>query len=132
VPIPWSGGEPPFGFGPGEGQPWLPQPESWSEVSVAAQEADPESTLSFYRLALRTRREVTDGLPDEVTLLDGEPDTLAFVRGGGLVCVLNCGETPVRVPTEAGDLVVASGPLEGNLLPADTAAWFRTADRSTV
>ena len=27
VPIPWGGAEPPFGFGPGEGQPWIPQPD---------------------------------------------------------------------------------------------------------
>ncbi len=29
VPIPWSAREPPFGFGPGNGQPWLPQPADW-------------------------------------------------------------------------------------------------------
>jgi alpha-glucosidase len=127
VPVPWSGEEPPFGFGPGEGQPWLPQPAGWSELSVAAQEGDPDSTLSFYKLALRTRRELTDDLPDEITMLDTAPDTLAFVRGGGLVCALNCGATPAPVPVEAGELVVSSGPLEDGQLPADTAAWFRTA-----
>src|SRR5690606_28078159 len=30
VPIPWSGDRPPFGFGPGDEQPWLPQPEEWA------------------------------------------------------------------------------------------------------
>ena len=30
VPIPWSGTSAPFGFGPGDDQPWLPQPE-WFE-----------------------------------------------------------------------------------------------------
>ena len=127
VPIPWSGDEPPFGFGPGEGQPWLPQPADWKDVSVAAQEDDPSSTLSFYRLALRTRREVTEELPDEVTVLDSAPDTLAFVRGGGLVCFLNCGEAPAPVPVEAGELVVSSAALVDGHLPADAAAWFRTA-----
>ena len=33
VPMPWSGEKPPFGFGPGEGQPWIPQPESWADVT---------------------------------------------------------------------------------------------------
>ncbi|HEX5769439.1 MAG TPA: alpha-amylase family glycosyl hydrolase [Nocardioidaceae bacterium] len=126
VPIPWSGDEPPFGFGPGEGRPWLPQPATWGELSVAAQTDDPDSTLSFYRLALRTRREVTEDLPDGVTVLDSAPDTLAFVRGGGLVCVLNCGTESAPVPVEAGELVVASAPLEQGRIPADTAAWFRT------
>jgi alpha-glucosidase len=127
VPIPWSGDEPPFGFGPGEGQPWLPQPASWSGLSVAAQEDDPESTLSFYRLALRTRREATEDLPDEVSFLDSAPETLAFLRGEGLVCVVNCGDDPAPLPAEAGDLVVASAPLADGLLPADAAAWFRPA-----
>ena len=127
VPIPWSGEEPPYGFGPGTDQPWLPQPASWGAMSVAAQQDDPGSTLSFYRLALRTRREVTDDLPDEVTVLDSAPGTLAFVRGGGLVSVLNCGSTAAPVPAEAGELVLSSAPLQGGRLPADTAAWFRTA-----
>jgi alpha-glucosidase len=126
VPIPWSGDEPPFGFGPGTEQPWLPQPADWSGVSVAAQEDDPDSMLSFYRLALRTRREVTGELPDEVTMLDSAPDTLAFVRGRGLVCFLNCGSVPAPVPAEAGDLVASSAPLADGQLPADAAAWFRT------
>ena len=127
VPIPWAGDEPPFGFGPGEGQPWLPQPDTWAAQSVAAQADDPESMLSFYKLALRTRREVTDDLPDHVTVLDSAPDTLAFLRGGGLVCVLNCGDVAAPVPVEAGDLVVSSAPFEEGRLPADAAAWFRPA-----
>jgi alpha-glucosidase len=126
VPIPWSGAEPPFGFGPGGGQPWLPQPASWADLTVAAQQDDPDSTLSFYRRALRTRRAVTEDLPDEVTVLDSAPDTLAFIRGGGLVCVLNCGTDSAPVPVEAGELVLASAPLEQGRVPADGAAWFRT------
>ena len=125
VPIPWSGGQPPFGFGPGAGQPWLPQPEDWATLSVAAQEADPDSTLHFYRRALRTRRVVTEHLADEVVVLDTAPGTLGFVRGGGLLCLVNCGEDPAPVPAEAGELVLASAPLVDGLLPADAAAWFR-------
>ncbi|MGH3369319.1 MAG: alpha-amylase family glycosyl hydrolase, partial [Nocardioidaceae bacterium] len=127
VPVPWSGDEPPFGFGPGTGQPWLPQSPEWAGLTVADQAGDPDSTLSFYRLALRTRREVSEALPDEVVMLDTAPDTLAFVRGGGLVCVVNCGETAAPLPVEAGDLVLSSGPLLDGRLPADTAAWFRPA-----
>src|SRR5947209_2443362 len=38
VPIPWSGLEPPFGFSSPEASaaPWLPQPSSWRESTVAA------------------------------------------------------------------------------------------------
>ena len=40
VPIPWSGGQSPFGFGPPGSVPWLPQPAEWAAVSVAAQAGD--------------------------------------------------------------------------------------------
>jgi alpha-glucosidase len=126
VPMPWSGTEPPFGFGAGVGQPWLPQPDGWSDLTVAAQERNPESTLSFYRRVLATRREVTAGLGDDVTILRTAPGTFAFTRGGGLVCMVNCGSRSAKLPAEAGELVLSSGPLPGTgMLPPDTAAWFR-------
>ena len=51
VPLPWSGTQAPFGFGP-EGTPWLPQPAEWSVATAEAQDGDPTSTLNFYRAAL--------------------------------------------------------------------------------
>ena len=58
VPIPWGGTQPPYAFGPGNTQPWIPQPDDWDAMSVEAQLADPESTLAFYREALAARRPV--------------------------------------------------------------------------
>jgi alpha-glucosidase len=122
VPIPWSGTAPPYGFGPGTGQPWLPQPSDWADRTVAAQEADPHSTLSFYRAALAARRQHTGGATEAVDLLDAGADLLAFTRGD-LTVVLNAGVDAVELP--AGEVVLASGALEGRLLPADTAVWLR-------
>ena len=39
-----------------------------------------------------------------------------------LTVVLNAGTDAVELP--AGDVVAASGELEGRLLPADTAVWL--------
>ncbi len=134
VPIPWSGHEPPYGFGPGHGQPWLPQPAAWAALTVERQERDPDSMLSFYRNVLALRRKIAAGAGMELTLLDSAPGTLAFRRGEDLVCVLNCGNRPARVPDEAGDLLMTSGaePVAGRgrggpvrRLAPDTAAWFR-------
>ena len=126
VPMPWSGSGPPFGFGPGDGQPWLPQPQAWQDLTVQAQEQDPDSTLSFYRTVLATRREVTAGIGDEVTILRTAPGTLAFQRGKALVCMVNCGSRNAKLPPEAGELILSSGPLgTPGMLPPDTAAWFR-------
>jgi alpha-glucosidase len=122
VPLPWSGSEPPYGFGPGQSQPWLPQPAEWASLTVAAQEADPGSTLLFYRRALEARRALAVGSGDTVEMLDLDDDILGF-RRGGLTVVLNCGTVETRLP--AGDVVLASGPLLGSLLPPDTAVWLR-------
>jgi alpha-glucosidase len=124
VPIPWSGEEPPYGFGPLRGQPWLPQPPDWADLTVSAQQQDATSTLRFYQDALAARRVHTTGLTEEVGLLDAGADVLAFTRGG-LTVVLNAGVDAVDLP--AGDVVVASAPLEGRLLPADTAVWLTQA-----
>ncbi len=40
VPMPWSGDRPPYGFGPGDQQPWIPQPDNWSALTAAAQTGD--------------------------------------------------------------------------------------------
>jgi alpha-glucosidase len=121
VPIPWSGDAPPYGFGPGAGQPWLPQPPDWADRSVAAQEQDPDSTLAFYKAALAARRKHTSDATEDVELLRAGSDLLAF-RRGGLTVVLNAGAEPTELP--AGDVVVASGGLAGRLLPPDTSVWL--------
>ncbi len=43
VPIPWSGSEPPYGFGPGNEQPWLPQPADWAPLTAEAEAADAQT-----------------------------------------------------------------------------------------
>ena len=119
VPIPWRGTRSPYGFGPAGTTPWLPMPDDWAPLTVAAQRKDPHSTWSFYRDALRARRRLGD-VGDEVELVDGRA-TVLEVRRGPLTVVCNCGTRPARLP--AGDVVIASGPLDDGRLPPDTAAW---------
>ncbi|WP_343900888.1 glycoside hydrolase family 13 protein [Nocardioides aquaticus] len=120
VPVPWSGTAPPYGFGAGAGQPWLPQPDDWAGVTVEAQLGDPGSTLTFYQAALAARREHALGLPDAVEA--GTDGDVLRVRRGDLLVVLNCGDAPAELP--AGEVLVSSGPLDGVLPPA-TSAWLR-------
>jgi alpha-glucosidase len=94
---------------------------------VAAQEADPDSTLDLYRSALRLRR--THPAPDPAApphwySAPGDP-YLAF-RRGALTCVVNLGSRPLPWASLGlpGRPVLASGPLDGQALPADTALWL--------
>jgi alpha-glucosidase len=121
VPVPWSGDRAPYGFGTGEGQPWIPQPDDWAPLTAAAQEGDPASTLAFYRRALAARRELPkgDGAADVEVSVDGD---LLTVRREGVTVLLNCGADDVALP--AGEVVVASGSV-GDTLPPDTAVWLR-------
>ncbi|MPZ27046.1 MAG: hypothetical protein GEV12_11685 [Micromonosporaceae bacterium] len=124
VPLPWAGQEPPFGFGPDGSTPWLPQPAGWAALTVAAQRADPDSTLSLYRTALRLRRELRLGRGPIHWPEPPGPDVLLFARPG-LVSITNCGTAPVRLPDPA-DPVLASGPLpEAGVLPVDRTVWCR-------
>jgi alpha-glucosidase len=118
VPLPWSGDAPPFGYG---GEPWLPQPADWAPLTVDAQDTDPVSMLNLYRSALRIRREqLGDG---QLAWLPLGDEVLAFTRESGLTCVVNLGSEPVRLP-EHERICLASGPVDGDLLPADTAVWL--------
>lgn len=121
VPLPWSGVDSPFGFG---GPPWLPQPASWGALTAAAQDGDPGSMLTLYRSALAIRR-AEPGLGDGPFRWLSSPDgVLAFARPG-VTCVVNLSAAPVRLPEHSG-LLLASGPVDDDLLPVDTAAWLRT------
>lgn len=126
VPMPWGGQAPPYGFGPGLGQPWLPQPDTWGELTVQRQQADPDSTWAFYKAALDARRRFAHPAGPDVDLLDLGSDVLAF-RRGPLTVVLNAGTMPVDLP--GGTVVVASGPV-ADRLPPDTAVWLLGQGRS--
>jgi alpha-glucosidase len=125
VPMPWSASGPSLGFG--TTAPWLPQPPSWAQLSVEAEEGDPASMLSMYRDALRLRRELPAlgaGSGSDVRWLDLADDVLGFARDPGFVCMVNTGTVPVALPV--GDLVLTSCPLDDGRLPPDTAAWITT------
>ncbi|MCH7232099.1 glycoside hydrolase family 13 protein [Glycomyces sp. L485] len=121
VPLPWSGGEPPFGFG--EDGSWLPQPAEWHRLSVESQAADADSMLSLYRLALRVRRAEPALGDGRMRWLESSEGVLAFMRPPGFVCVVNLAEEPIDLPP--GTPLVASMALEDGRLPPDATIWLR-------
>jgi alpha-glucosidase len=127
VPIPWSGEEPPFGFGPGSGQPWLPQPADWAALTVEKQQGDPASMLALYRSALELRRDRPELGDGTMAWIDTDGELLAFRRDPGFVCVVNVGGEPAPPPDAVRDgaLLLSSDPLEPDgRLPGATSAWY--------
>ncbi|MFC8348612.1 glycoside hydrolase family 13 protein [Streptomyces sp. NPDC057280] len=119
VPLPWTRTGPSYGFGAGGA--WLPQPESFAAYAVEAQEGVEGSTLELYRTALKLRRKLLQG--ETLTwAADGPPGVLEFARHDGWRCVTNLSDTAVALPE--GEVLVASGPLEGGLLGPDTTVWL--------
>ena len=90
VPLPWTSGPVPYGFGPEGSTPWLPQPDGWGDVSVERQRGEPDSMLCLVRTALRLASSCGSGDPVDVTWLDAAEGCLAFRRGGtGPTCLVN-------------------------------------------
>ncbi|MEU4164656.1 alpha-amylase family glycosyl hydrolase [Actinoplanes sp. NPDC026670] len=123
VPLPWSAASASLGFGPGP-ESWLPQPPAWAALTAERQNGDPTSTLNLYRAALALRRD----LNGELTWLSTPGGVLAFRRGSGFLCVINVGDSAVRLPAEARSgalLLTSSARVPGDFLPGATAAWYR-------
>jgi alpha-glucosidase len=133
VPIPWSGAEAPYGFGPEVGGPsWLPQPATWADLSVAAQTGVDGSTLELYRAAIALRGEQPAlGAGDRVEWLEAPEGVLAFRRtprvGEPVVVLANTTGEAVRVPVP-GRLLIGSSEVGVDgadaVLAADSTSWW--------
>ncbi|BCY08433.1 glycoside hydrolase family 13 protein [Actinoplanes sp. L3-i22] len=120
VPLPWAGEQ--------DTPSWLPRPASWFRRTPDLQDRDPGSMLTLYRTAIRLRRERLGA--GTLAWLPGDPEVLAFTRPGGFTFLANLSAEPVTLP--AGELLLASGPVEGGLVPPDTAVWLLGRQQATA
>jgi alpha-glucosidase len=112
-----------------QGQPWLPIPAEHLMLSVAAQEADPRSTLHAFRRFLRWRNshdvlragEIEDVVADEQVL-----SFQRFLNGARMLVAFNISAKPASfkhallarcMPVNAHGLPTAGITSEGVLLP---------------
>lgn len=112
TPLPWSGDALHGGFS--EEKPWLPVALDHLPLAVSAQDADPDSTLAFYRRMLAWRRAHPVLWKGDFTLHAARETVLAFRRRHQreeMLCVFNLGADPARleVPDGAWTLVEAPG-----------------------
>ncbi|THD77249.1 MAG: alpha-glucosidase [Phenylobacterium sp.] len=132
TPMPWREADPNLGFT--TGKPWLPMAREHEGLTVEAQEADPESTLSFAKAVIALRKASPAMSLGELEFLDAPDPVLAFVREKGderIACVFNLSAEP-KAPTiaalEGAELLaVRSGEAElrgGSLGMSPYAAVF--------
>ncbi|MEY4944288.1 MAG: hypothetical protein RL384_232 [Actinomycetota bacterium] len=116
VPLPWEMGNASNGFNQ-TGKAWLPQPNSYAELSRDQQVGNPESTLTMYQQALKLRSELKLGEGSFDWVNKGE---VLIYQNGNLRVVHNFSNQAVKLD---GEVLLSSMPLAaGSLLPNDT-AW---------
>ena len=122
VPIPWEADAPAYGFNE-SGASWLPQPDDWSGLARDAQRGVEGSTLELYRRALALRAANNLGL-GSVNWITGLGNDVVAYRNGTVSVIANTGTTTVELPP--GEVLLASEPVTGSQLPADTTVWLRS------
>lgn len=120
VPIPWEAAAPAYGFNR-TGASWLPQPTDWAGYARDSQEGVPGSTLELYRTALTLRHEHDLGA-GSVRWIDGYDPGVVALTNGAITVIANTGAVAVELPV--GEVLLASEPITGGALPADTTVWI--------
>ncbi|MFC3550500.1 alpha-glucosidase [Lysobacter cavernae] len=119
TPMPWDASA---GAGFSRGAPWLPIPAAHLPLSVAAQEADPQSPLHGFRRFLHWRKTQPALLHGAIEFIDTPEPVIAFVRGRGddaLLLAFNLSSRPVEIELE--DRRIGDGRwhrVEGHGLPS--------------
>ncbi|MEU8205234.1 glycoside hydrolase family 13 protein [Streptosporangium sp. NPDC049046] len=120
VPLPWITQGPSFGFS--EQTSHLPQPEWFGALSVQAQTAAPDSTLSLYRTALRLRRDLQ--CDESIEWIDLGEDIIAFRRANGWTSITNFSHDPIHLPE--GSVLISTQPVTTDRrIPGNATAWLR-------
>jgi len=113
VPLPWQGGGESNGFSSMAG--WLPQPDSYTELSRQSQEGSPDSTLNLYKKALARRSDL--GLGSGSFSWLETSGYLAFENNGVRV-LHNFTNSPLAMPD--GEVLLRSGEAGGEIAPNET------------
>jgi len=96
TPMPWDPAQPNLGFT--AGRPWLPMAREHQGLTVAAQEADPDSTLAFARAMIALRKGSAALTLGALEFLEVADPVLAYIRVEGaerIACVFNFSDAPV-------------------------------------
>lgn len=131
TPMPWNALLPNGGFS--EGNPWLPVSPEHLDQTVARQEDNPDSMLSFYRDMMAFRRGQTTLRKGEIEIVSADDGHLAFLRRYGneeIFCAFNLSGTARALELPDGEWSVLTelplrpeGGAEGWTLPPHQACF---------
>ncbi len=118
TPMPWTPDAPNLGFS--EGEPWLPAAPEHAGLTVAEQQADPDSTLALARRLIAFRKASPALTVGDIGMLEATPAILAFVRRAeddAVACVFNMSADPAvfEHPALAGAELLAVGAGEAEI-----------------
>ena len=125
VPLPWEKEGPSFGFSTRH-ETWLPQPQSWANISVATQLDDATSTLHFFRLALTLRSTLFNTDEWTITWEPSPEGVLVLRRGPDFRCVVNFSGEAFHIGDDEEVLVSSSLLSNGRVIGINNGAWLRT------
>jgi alpha-glucosidase len=94
TPMPWAPGE---NLGFSSAKPWLPSAPEHRDLTVAAQAADPASTLAFSKALIALRKSSPALTRGEIEMAPAAGQVLAFTRTNGdeqVLCLFNMGPEP--------------------------------------
>jgi alpha-glucosidase len=125
TPIPWDAREPNAGFG--AGKPWLRVEPAHLPISAAAQEADSNSVLGFYREAIAKRQASAALRTGSIEIMEANDSLLVIRRKSGdetVTCAFNFGEIPADVPlASSGETMLVTD--SGSMLEPFGFMWMR-------
>jgi alpha-glucosidase len=116
APLPWESGKSSNGFSI-SGNAWLPQPETYAQLSRDLQESNAGSTLNLYKQALAIRKDLKlgEGSFDWLSV----DDVLSY-QNGNLSVVHNFSSAPVDLN---GKVLLSSAQLVNSQLSPNDTAW---------
>ncbi|HEY5302930.1 MAG TPA: alpha-amylase family glycosyl hydrolase [Acidimicrobiales bacterium] len=127
VPLPWDSDGSTFGFS-SHHESWLPQPKSWSDISIAQQRVDESSTLRFFQSVLKLRSTAFDTNEWDITWELAPEGVLILRRGPHFRCVVNFSGAPWLLGDD-DSVLVSSSPLGGRReIGRNNGAWLRSKD----
>ena len=121
TPMPWSRDNQAAGFS--KEKPWLPVDARHMDLTVSAQNGDPNSVLNFYREAITLRKNSQALRQGDIEFLPSASELLLIKRTFGdevRICAFNLTDKAIDItlPTNCAPVLSVGAPVSGGQLPA--------------